>query len=159
MGVEVSTVNAVLSVATATRRLGSDRRLQSTVNVVATIQADSADAVPGLTARADSTPVATMTTALNSALAASGVSVTVAVSSMDAVEGLPVDTPPSSMTSANQPRGKTSRGDTADTDTANSELDLPAASRSRQASASTIGMLGSMAALVSCTNFILILRV
>jgi len=61
-----------------------------------------------------------MSGALNSALAAAGISVTVAVSSvssMDTVEGLPVDlpnTPPSNKATADENITKISRADTAD---------------------------------------------
>jgi hypothetical protein len=162
--VDVSAVSAVLSVASANRRLGSYRRLQGgSVNVEATIQAESANAVADLRESVASIPVANMAVALNSALEAAGMEVTVVVSSMVAAEGLPVDlpnTPPSGMAMA---RTKTSRGaDTADIADGD---EITPASADRRASTtptpdlnfSTTSMLGSLVALVLWSNFIFLI--
>jgi len=79
-GVDSSKVVATLSVARRLRQ--SDRRLQGTVNVDATVEADSADAVDALQTRVAAVTAETMATELNSALTAAGIEATVVVSDL-----------------------------------------------------------------------------
>jgi hypothetical protein len=76
-GVDAHKVKATLSVGSSRRLQGSVRRLQGTVDVSAEIQADSAADVAALQTTVSGIEPAAMTESLNTALADTGLTVTV----------------------------------------------------------------------------------
>merc|ERR1711865_868898 len=86
-GVSIDKVDVTLTVARRLQNL--NRRLQGgTVNVAATIEADSAGALASLTASVGAIPADTMTTSLNTQLEAAGIEA-ITVASLAAVDAPP----------------------------------------------------------------------